>query len=74
VPKLPRVPSSLVLRALKRAGFYIYHQTGSHVQLRHHVKELRITVPSGKRDLAPKTLKAIIMQAGLTIKEFINDL
>lgn len=35
MPKLPRVPSLLVLRALKRAGFYEYYRSGSHIQLRH---------------------------------------
>jgi len=73
VPKLPRIPSSLVLHALKRAGFYIHHQTGSHMQLRHPMhKGLRITIPARKKDLAPKTLKTIITQAGLTIEEFIK--
>ena len=73
MPKLPRIPSSLVLSALKRAGFYFYHQTGSHVQLRHYDKpDLRITIPSHKKDLTPKTLKAIIKQAGLTVEEFID--
>ena len=73
MPKLPRIPSLLVLRALKRAGFYVYHQTGSHIQLRHPVhKDLRTTVPSHKKDIAPKTLKTIIKQSGLTVEEFID--
>ena len=33
MPKLPRIPSILVLRALKRARFYEFHQSGSHIQL-----------------------------------------
>lgn len=73
MPKLPRIPSSLVLQALRRANFYIYNQTGSHVQLRHPVKRhLRITIPYSKKDLAPKTLKTIIKQAELTVEEFIK--
>ncbi len=73
MPKLPRVPSSLVIRALKRARFYEHHQSGSHIQLGHlDNSSLRITVPFGKKDLALKTLKSIIKQAKLTVEDFIN--
>lgn len=71
--KLPRIPSLLVIRALKRAHFYVYHQTGSHMQLRHlDNQDLRITIPFRRKDLTPKTLKSIIAQAGLTVEEFID--
>ncbi|HCM43827.1 TPA: hypothetical protein DIS55_02645 [Candidatus Kaiserbacteria bacterium] len=73
MPRLPRIPSALVLRALKRAGFYEYHQSGSHVQLRHPTKQtLRITVPFHRKDLASKTLKSVIKQAELTVDDFLN--
>lgn len=73
MPKLPRIPSSLVIRALKRAHFYEFHQSGSHVQLRHPGKQdLRVTIPFHKKDLTPKTLKSVIQQAGLTVEEFIK--
>jgi predicted RNA binding protein YcfA (HicA-like mRNA interferase family) len=72
MPKLPRVPSALVIRALKRARFYEFHQIGSHIQLRHpDYPSLRVTIPFHRKDLSPKTLKSIIVQAGLTIDEFI---
>ncbi len=71
--KLPRIPADLVIRALKRARFYEYHQTGSHVQIKHLTnKNLRITVPLKKKDLSPKTLKSIIKQAELIVEEFID--
>ena len=71
--KIPRIPASLVIRALKRAGFYEYHQSGSHIQLRHPEKtHLRITIPYHKGDLALKTLKSIINQTELAIDEFLN--
>lgn len=73
MPKLPRIPSSLVIRALKRARFYEFHQSGSHIQLRHMDKPaLRVTIPFHRRDLTPKTLKFIIAQAGITVDEFIK--
>jgi len=71
--KLPRIPSALVIRALKRARFYEYHRSGSHIQLRHpHNVSLRVTIPFQRKDLSPKTLKSILKQADLTIDEFID--
>ena len=73
MPKLPRIPSLLVLRALKRARFYEYHRSGSHIQLRHPDNQnLRLTIPYHRKDLSPKTLQSIIKQAGITVEEFID--
>ena len=73
MPKLPRIPSLLVIRALKRARFYEYHRSGSHIQLRHlDNSDLRVTIPFHKKDLSPKTLKSIIKQAGLSIEDFLR--
>ncbi len=73
MPKLPRIPSALVIRALKRARFYEYHRAGSHIQLRHlSDSSLRVTIPFQRKDLTPKTLKSIIEQAGFTVDEFIG--
>ena len=71
--KLPRIPSLLAIKALKRAHFYEFHQSGSHIQLRHlDNPSLRVTIPFHRKDLTPKTLKSIIKQAGLTVDEFIE--
>lgn len=71
--KLPRLNPRQVLSALLRAGFYIHHQSGSHINLRHNAKEyLHVVVPHHNRDLAPKTLKSIVLQSGLTTEEFIK--
>ncbi len=73
MPKLPRIPSLLVIRALRRGHFYEYHSSGSHIQLRHPEKlHLRVTIPFHRKDLNPKTLKSIIQQAEMTVEEFIN--
>jgi predicted RNA binding protein YcfA (HicA-like mRNA interferase family) len=69
--KFPRLSSAKVLKALLSDGFYIHHQTGSHVNLRHETKtHLHIIVPQHSRDLAPKTLVSIISQAEITVDEF----
>lgn len=71
--KLPRIPSALVIRALKRARFYEYHRSGSHIQLRYpNNSNLRVTIPFQRKDLTPKTLKSILKQADITIDEFID--
>ncbi|MEK9185729.1 MAG: type II toxin-antitoxin system HicA family toxin [Patescibacteria group bacterium] len=73
MPKLPRIPSVVVIKVLRKAGFYEFHQSGSHIQFKHFSKiQLRITIPYHKKDLAPKTLKSIIEQAGMTVDEFIG--
>ena len=73
MPKLPRIPSLLVIRALKRAHFYEFHQSGSYIQLWHLEKlELRVTIPFHRKDLTPKTLTSIIKQAGLSIDGFLK--
>lgn len=73
MPKLPRIPSLLVIKALKRAGFYEHHSSGGHIQIRHFGKPyLRITIPFHRKDLNPKTLKSIIEQTELTVEEFID--
>lgn len=73
MPKLPRIPSILVIRALRRARFYEFHQSGSHIQLRHRDNpSLRVTIPFHRRDLAPKTLASIIKQAEMSVDEFLN--
>lgn len=64
-----------MLAVLLRAGFYVHHHTGSHINIRHQTKEhLHIVVPSHNKDLALKTLKSIIIQAEMTVDELINNL
>jgi predicted RNA binding protein YcfA (HicA-like mRNA interferase family) len=43
---------------------------GSHWQFKHLKKKGRVTVPHPKKSLGIKTIKSIIRQAGLTLKEF----
>lgn len=71
MPKLPRLNAKKVLALLIRSGFYAHHQTGSHINLKHKTKPyIHVVIPLHNKDLAPKTLKSIIIQAGFTIEEF----
>jgi len=72
MPKLPRITSKKLLKALLRAGFYVHHQTGSHVNLRHRTKaHLHVVIPRHGGDLAPKTTKSIVAQAEMTVEELV---
>lgn len=73
--RLPAVSGRRVVRALTRAGFIVDRIVGSHHVLVHPDNPARVvTVPChSSRDLKPGTLRAIIRQAGLTVKEF-NEL
>ncbi|WP_298665207.1 type II toxin-antitoxin system HicA family toxin [uncultured Methanofollis sp.] len=71
--KLPRATGEKVVRALKRAGFEEVGMRGSHQYLHHPERGIIVTVPvhSGKT-LAPKTLQAILFQAGISLDEFLS--
>lgn len=71
MPKLPRITSKKILAVLLRTGFYVHHQVGSHVNLRHKIKpHLHVVIPRHGKDLSLKTLKSILVQAELTPQEF----
>jgi predicted RNA binding protein YcfA (HicA-like mRNA interferase family) len=75
MPRLPRVTARRVLRALLKEGFYVHHQTGSHVNLRHSEKlHLHVVMPRHGGDLAPKTVKSILAQAELTLDQFMQSM
>lgn len=70
---LPVCRPSEVLRALRRAGFFVHHTTGSHYFLRHPEKPaLRVTLPFHRKDLKRRVLASILEQAGLTVEEFLE--
>lgn len=72
--KLPALKPKKVLKILLGAGFYIHHQIGSHIQLRHCQKShLRVTIPYHTRfDLPPSVLKNILKQAEVSKEEFLK--
>jgi predicted RNA binding protein YcfA (HicA-like mRNA interferase family) len=58
-----------VVRALRKVGYVLDHQRGSHMILRQEKKpHRRVTVPDHK-ELAKGTLRSIIRESGLTISE-----
>ncbi|HEX8948176.1 MAG TPA: type II toxin-antitoxin system HicA family toxin [Dissulfurispiraceae bacterium] len=68
--KLPVISGQELCRVLKKTGYSIDHQTGSHIILRNENPPYRrLTVPKHK-EIAKGTLRAILRQAGLTVEEF----
>lgn len=70
MPKLPRVTSGEMVKALTRAGFVSHHQTGSHLTMI-HPNGTRLVVPMHGRTLGVGLTHALIKQAGLTMEEFV---
>jgi len=70
--RLPASTPTGVIRALERAAFFLDHATGSHRYYRHPDRPGIVTVPFHRRDLKRGTLLAILKQAGLSRREFLE--
>ena len=66
--KLPLLSGQEIINALKRSGYYIKRQKGSHIRL-YHPNRLPVTVPNHS-EVDRKTLKSILHTSNLTIEEF----
>lgn len=70
--KLPVVSGSETLKAFRKLGYVVDHQTGSHMILRMTTAPFRrLTVPK-HRELAKGTLRSLIREAGLTVDAFVK--
>lgn len=71
-PRQPRLTGMEVIRALKRAGWCFERHYGSHVFLKHLDRlSLRVTIPVHAGEIIkPKTLRSILKQARLSLREF----
>jgi len=68
--KLPVLKPREVVKILERAGFKFERQKGSH---RIYIKgKLGVIVPYHNKDLKAGTLRRIIEQSGLELKEFLE--
>lgn len=72
--KLPRVTGKEVVAALRKGGFVQVRVRGSHHYLRRPGSGRLVCVPVHSGEiLAPKLLKSILEQAGLTLED-LRDL
>ena len=68
--RLPVCSGADAVKAFRKVGYELDHQTGSHLILRHRTGR-RLTVPN-HRELAKGTLRALIREAGLTKEQFTD--
>ena len=69
--RLPAMKPDEVISALRKAGYFVDRQTGSHAIL-YKRGHLPISVPRHNRDLKKGTLLHIIQSAGLSVDEFLK--
>ena len=55
-----------VIRMIEADGWYFVRQKGDHRQYRHHAKKGCVTIAGHySKDIHPKTLNSVLVQAGL---------
>lgn len=71
--KLPSLGYQKVVNALKRDGWVVVRQKGSHIRLQKHTSEevLKLTIPA-HRPIKRSTLSHILKQARLSREKFIE--
>jgi predicted RNA binding protein YcfA (HicA-like mRNA interferase family) len=69
VTRLPVLSGKQLVQRLRRFGYELDHQSGSHIILRHtDLPHRRLTVPI-HRTIARGTLRAILRHAGVGVAE-----
>lgn len=71
--KIPSVNYDAAIKALRRDGWVVVRQRGSHIRLHKETpgKILKITIPA-HRPIKRSTLSHILKQAQLSTEEFLN--
>ncbi|MCL4181621.1 MAG: type II toxin-antitoxin system HicA family toxin [Verrucomicrobia bacterium] len=69
--KLPTVSGEQVVAALRRIGFRVRRQHGSHIIMRRDEPFAQTVVPA-HRELDRGTLRAILRQIDLSVEDFIR--
>ncbi len=70
--KLPRdISGPEAVKALRRLGFEVVRQEGSHIRLTRG--NVHVTVPN-HRQIVPKTLQSVLRHAGITLEQFLEQL
>lgn len=63
---MPATTPKKLLKFLKKNGFYIHHQVGSHIVLKSLNDPIkRVTLPMHNQDMKPGTLASVLKQAGI---------
>jgi predicted RNA binding protein YcfA (HicA-like mRNA interferase family) len=71
MPKLPSVSGDKAVKALRRLGFVLLRQKGSHAILRRGSQGCVVPM---HREINQGTLRGVLKQAGVTDEEFKENL
>ena len=71
--KLPVLSAKGVIKVLRKFGFQVHRQTGSHIHLWNEERRLLVTVPT-HHELAKGTLISIMKQAKIEREDFLSKL
>jgi predicted RNA binding protein YcfA (HicA-like mRNA interferase family) len=76
VSRISPLKAKKIVATLIKLGFYIHHQKGSHIQLRHSERRrIRVTIARhDKFDLPSFVVKSILKQAEVLEDDFLNRL
>ena len=74
MPKLKPLKPKQVFRALKKLGFEMIRQSGSHIVLRHPDGRWTTVPIHRSKDVAKGTLRKIIKDAGVSVEEFMSKI
>jgi len=66
---MKNLSSREVLNILRKDGWVVKNQEGSHVQLVHPVKKGKVTVKHPDRTVPQRTLRSILAQAGIRLRD-----
>jgi len=71
--KVPNLPYTQIIAALKRDGWVVVRQRGSHIRLHKQILDgvLKLTVPA-HRSVKRSTLAIILKQAKIDIEKFLD--
>lgn len=72
--KTPIITSKKLIKSLLKNGYYIDHQTGSHIVLYKNDFKSPIVIPNHNKDLKMWTLKSILKQAELSTDDLFEML
>ena len=74
MPKLPILPARKVVKALKKLGFFIDHQKGSHIVLKDKRTKTKTVVVPNHPEVDRGTLKSILKYAKIELDSFLKEL
>lgn len=71
-PRLPVVKPRELVSTLEKAGWYVHRQRGSHLVMHKAGSPNIIVIPVHGHDLPGGTLRGILSDAGLSVREFVE--